>query len=77
MAGLTPAEHKVAELVAQGQSNLEIAFNLKITERTVKVRILGGVTEHLRGVFGDVRRCGVTICARYEVDRKRAAFDIA
>ena len=34
MAGLTPAEHKVAELVAQGQSNLEIAFNLKITERT-------------------------------------------
>ena len=36
MAGLTPAEHKVAELVAQGQSNLEIAFNLKITERTVK-----------------------------------------
>lgn len=33
---MTPAEHKVAELVAQGQSNLEIAFNLKITERTVK-----------------------------------------
>ena len=39
MAGLTPAEHKVAELVAQGQSNLEIAFNLKITERTVKAHL--------------------------------------
>ena len=39
LAGLTPAEHKVAELVAQGQSNLEIAFNLKITERTVKAHL--------------------------------------
>jgi len=37
--GLTPAEHKVAELVAQGQSNLEIAYNLKITERTVKAHL--------------------------------------
>jgi DNA-binding NarL/FixJ family response regulator len=39
LAGLTPAEHKVAKLVAQGQSNLEIAFNLKITERTVKAHL--------------------------------------
>jgi two-component system nitrate/nitrite response regulator NarL len=39
LAGLTRAEHKVAELVAQGQSNLEIAFNLKITERTVKAHL--------------------------------------
>ena len=39
MAGLTPAEHKIAELVARGQSNLEIAFNLKITERTVKAHL--------------------------------------
>jgi len=39
LAGLTPAEHKVAELVAQGQSNLEIAFNLNITERTVKAHL--------------------------------------
>ena len=39
LAGLTPAEHKVAELVARGQSNLEIAFNLKITERTVKAHL--------------------------------------
>lgn len=37
--GLTPAEHKVADLVAQGQSNLEIAYNLKITERTVKAHL--------------------------------------
>jgi two-component system nitrate/nitrite response regulator NarL len=39
LAGLTPAEHKVAELVARGQSNLEIAFNLRITERTVKAHL--------------------------------------
>ena len=39
LAGLTPAEHKVAKLVAQGQANLEIAFNLKITERTVKAHL--------------------------------------
>lgn len=39
LAGLTPAEHKVAQLVARGQSNLEIAFNLNITERTVKAHL--------------------------------------
>jgi len=39
LTGLTPAEHKVAKLVARGQSNLEIAFNLKITERTVKAHL--------------------------------------
>jgi two-component system nitrate/nitrite response regulator NarL len=39
LAGLTPAEQKIAELVARGQSNLEIAFNLKITERTVKAHL--------------------------------------
>jgi DNA-binding NarL/FixJ family response regulator len=39
LAGLTRAERKVAELVARGQSNLEIAFNLKITERTVKAHL--------------------------------------
>jgi DNA-binding NarL/FixJ family response regulator len=39
LASLTPRERAVAELVAQGQSNLEIAFNLKITERTVKAHL--------------------------------------
>jgi DNA-binding NarL/FixJ family response regulator len=39
LAGLTPRERAVAELVAQGQSNLEIAFNLNITERTVKAHL--------------------------------------
>lgn len=39
LAGLTQREREVAELVAQGQSNLEIAFNLKITERTVKAHL--------------------------------------
>jgi len=39
LAGLTRAERKIAELVAQGQSNLEIAFNLKITERKVNVHL--------------------------------------
>jgi two-component system nitrate/nitrite response regulator NarL len=39
LVDLTRAEHKVAELVARGQSNLEIAFNLKITERTVKAHL--------------------------------------
>jgi DNA-binding NarL/FixJ family response regulator len=39
LGGLTPAERKIADLVAQGQSNLEIAFNLKITERAVKAHM--------------------------------------
>jgi DNA-binding NarL/FixJ family response regulator len=39
LAGLTKRERAVAELVAQGQSNLEIAYNLKITERTVKAHL--------------------------------------
>lgn len=39
LAGLTPRERAVAELVAQGQSNLEIAYHLKITERTVKAHL--------------------------------------
>ncbi|MBW1859858.1 MAG: response regulator transcription factor [Deltaproteobacteria bacterium] len=39
LAGLTRRERAVAELVAQGQSNLEIAFNLNITERTVKAHL--------------------------------------
>jgi len=39
LGGLTPAEHKVAVMVARGQSNLEIAYNLKISERTVKAHL--------------------------------------
>jgi two-component system nitrate/nitrite response regulator NarL len=39
LAGLTKMERKVAELVAQGETNLEIAADLKITERTVKAHL--------------------------------------
>lgn len=39
LAGLTAMEHKVAEMVAQGRTNLEIAADLKITERTVKAHL--------------------------------------
>jgi DNA-binding NarL/FixJ family response regulator len=39
LARLTEREHAVADLVAQGQSNLEIAYNLNITERTVKAHL--------------------------------------
>jgi DNA-binding NarL/FixJ family response regulator len=39
LASLTPRERAVAELVAQGQSNLEIAYHLNITERTVKAHL--------------------------------------
>ena len=37
--GLTNREGEIANLVAQGQSNLEIAANLDITERTVKAHL--------------------------------------
>lgn len=39
MAKLTKSQRKIADLVAHGQSNLEIAANLKITERTVKAHL--------------------------------------
>ena len=40
---LTKREREIANLVAQGQSNLEIAANLDIAERTVKA--------HLRSIY--------------------------
>lgn len=39
MAKLTKSQRRIAELVARGQSNLEIAANLKIKERTVKAHL--------------------------------------
>lgn len=39
LTGLTKSERKIAEMVARGQSNLEIAADLKITERTVKAHL--------------------------------------
>lgn len=36
---LTKSERKIAELVARGESNLEIAADLNITERTVKAHL--------------------------------------
>jgi len=39
MASLTKSERRIAGLVAKGQSNLEIAADLKITERTVKAHL--------------------------------------
>ncbi len=39
MAKLTRAERHIAELIARGESNLEIAADLNITERTVKAHL--------------------------------------
>lgn len=39
LAGLTKMERRVAEMVAQGRTNLEIAADLNITERTVKAHL--------------------------------------
>jgi DNA-binding NarL/FixJ family response regulator len=39
LGSLTKRERETANLVAQGQSNLEIAANLNITERTVKAHL--------------------------------------
>jgi DNA-binding NarL/FixJ family response regulator len=39
LADLTRRERKVAEMVALGRTNLEIAADLKITERTVKAHL--------------------------------------
>ena len=41
---LSPMEHRVAELVARGRTNLEIADELGIVERTVKA--------HLTAIYG-------------------------
>jgi DNA-binding NarL/FixJ family response regulator len=39
LGSLTKREREIADLVAQGQTNLEIAANLAITERTVKAHL--------------------------------------
>ena len=39
LKSLTPREHEIAELVSTGQSNLEIAYELNISERTVKAHL--------------------------------------
>lgn len=39
LKALTPTEHKVAGLVARGQTNLEIAADLNMAERTVKAHL--------------------------------------
>jgi DNA-binding NarL/FixJ family response regulator len=39
LRSLTKREREIANLIAQGQSNLEIAANLDITERTVKAHL--------------------------------------
>lgn len=39
LAVLTPKERRVAELVARGETNLEIAADLAISERTVKAHL--------------------------------------
>jgi DNA-binding NarL/FixJ family response regulator len=39
LAKLTKAERQIAELIARGQTNLEIAADVKITERTVKAHL--------------------------------------
>jgi len=39
MAKLTRAERHIAELIARGKPNLEIAADLNITERTVKAHL--------------------------------------
>ncbi len=39
LASLTKREREIANLISQGQSNLEIAANLDITERTVKAHL--------------------------------------
>ncbi len=39
LEALTPREHEIAEMVSKGQSNLEIAYNLNISERTVKAHL--------------------------------------
>lgn len=39
LESLTPREREIAELVSKGQSNLEIAYELNISERTVKAHL--------------------------------------
>ena len=39
VSNLTAREQEIAELVAKGQANLEIAYTLNITERTVKAHL--------------------------------------
>ena len=46
LGGLSPMERRVAELVSRGRTNLEIAAELGIVERTVKA--------HLTAIYGKI-----------------------
>ena len=61
MEGLSPSERRVAELVAEGQTNRDIAATLFVTERTV--------ASHLAHVYSKLGIRSRTQLARYVTDQ--------
>jgi len=65
---LTPAERKILRRIVKGQSNKEIAYNLKISENTVKT--------HVKNILGKLGVSDRTSAATLAIKRGLVRIDI-
>ena len=65
---LTPAERKILDKIVKGQSNKEIAYNLKISENTVKT--------HVKNIFDKLNVSDRTSAATLAIKRGLVRIDV-
>jgi DNA-binding NarL/FixJ family response regulator len=64
---LTPSEQRILEMIVAGQSNKEIAFDLNVSENTVKT--------HVKNIFEKLRVSDRTSAATSAIKRGLVRFD--
>ncbi|HEX9959464.1 MAG TPA: response regulator transcription factor [Pyrinomonadaceae bacterium] len=64
---LTPSEQRILEMIVTGQSNKEIAFDLNVSENTVKT--------HVKNIFEKLRVSDRTSAATSAIKRGLVRFD--
>jgi DNA-binding NarL/FixJ family response regulator len=71
---LTPSEQKILEMIVEGQANKEIAYNLDISENTVKTHVKNilaklGVDDRTSAATSAIKR-GLVRVDRLKIDRR-------